>query len=1326
MRKKIIFIMMLFTFILPFFSYSAGDPMMAYGYQVTIWKYSGTGSPQQVGKPILIYHPDLFGDITIHKDVEYPTSYSALMSKNWGMSQIIDRDADSTWADTNTGTSVDGIFIDNLFGNPNNSGSNRVVEDEFGNEFIVHNQYFYSYDHSDLVCALEDKCHTAKSVCVTKSSDPRDSGRTGYQKYIIRYSTQYRIVTYKASDITNLGDYYKTYSDSNLTESNVVAGYLDNIIKNKYFKDIQAVKQYFGIDIDYSEIDKYYISIEPVQRVLDDIARLGKTFPLTTITYIKQEETTWGTSGSNSEFNKVWYATGEKCGAYECNCRNKKICSTVMAEDKASCLALGSKYEWNNGECQQCSTKRTCQTCYSGNIYNLDPRYNGIKNIYEIYGRYADGYSHIQTSRSLGTSEIHLKRAVDYCDNTDNKHCELENDNVTCKKDANGNIIYQYYIGPSLDKALVGTTSNNYYLLNGSCSNGVTGRKELGIKHYYLQDLISCKNTCESYISNKSSDEYLKCAENYCDAEVDFNLKGNARLRKKGCIISCGYTYGKSPTDGSSNGLDRESINSCSNSSPYNGIEKANVIVKTTSQCSIDNLTGDDLYKTNAIITTCVGDQITDFDGDDTNDTIFDHRTYINVACKETSGFGFADLTNKKLVAGEGIDYYAKLDGEKECTVYFNLEQWKFDYATISSKDPDRRKRLLYIYDIYNNALNDSYDRTKSPYYDADFLAQNDGEVEWSIYEYDKNKVTVLSRVREIVNNVVKISEEYKLIENSEDDSVNATIVGKESITQIYNMNIQYMPINRYVQISKKEVYYMFDKYCVSNDGKATVYKAPDNGVCYVSNGEDVIGRNVYYTDLNATRNKDFNDNIKNQGLGHAVMTDVSIGREVKDESIYYEDGESCEYKIDDTALGCTIIITSEEGTEMHGNDIYVKGGVTATLKANEKLGVEDEIENIGLTTGTTAIANGNKEIEINISDQKNGVEEIYITGIVESKKGQSAICKKKIYIIDPSDSCGVSCSVTRDNNDRLLYEIKSTGKQQPKQYLTALSTNMNFVVVLPTIGDNRYLVRLNKEVGNSDDGKGNIIYDDTIVYGKVEGTMVTTGEKCYNVCWSDVPELPNCSESINPADTGEVKNYCVKYWDSDINNYDNVDECINQCSKARMCAENNRDIAEVTDTCTNNYLEWGFSSASSCVNYCYYCPECSNDYLYRTVNNYNPFPYSSDSNTLGFNYPTGERIIPSNWVGKTEYIKQDDKDTSSVTGVNKNQKQEYVIELTPSVIKQIRQDTESYNNASAGNDAYLDYVYMEGVDTTKRYYSKFINETFRSSFTVIDGEQVR
>ena len=324
-----------------------------------------------------------------------------------------------------------------------------------------------------------------------------------------------------------------------------------------------------------------------------------------------------------------------------------------------------------------------------------------------------------------------------------------------------------------------------------------------------------------------------------------------------------------------------------------------------------------------------------------------------------------------------------------------------------------------------------------------------------------------------------------------------------------------------------------------------------------------------------------------------------------------------------------------------------------------------------------------------------------------------------------------MSCSVEKVNNSDLLYEIKSpetgnkTQTQKPSAYYTALSTNMDWKVVLPDIKTGKRLVRLDKKIGNIFDNTGlNILeYNDTIVYGKVKGTMMDTGEACYNVCWSDPPELPNCETSYKPTQTAEINNHCANYWNVDVNNYKGYDECTYQCSEARMCGSDRRNYTEVETVCKNNYTTWGFKNASGCVNYCYYCPECESGYIFRPVNNYNPFPNSSDSNTLGYNYATGNRIIGSNWIGKSEYIKKDDKDSSSVTGVNANQKVEYVIELTPSVIKQIRNDTDSYNKASGGNDAYLDYVYMEGTDTTKRYYSKFINETFKDYFTVIDGE---
>ena len=154
--------------------------------------------------------------------------------------------------------------------------------------------------------------------------------------------------------------------------------------------------------------------------------------------------------------------------------------------------------------------------------------------------------------------------------------------------------------------------------------------------------------------------------------------------------------------------------------------------------------------------------------------------------------------------------------------------------------------------------------------------------------------------------------------------------------------------------------------------------------------------------------------------------------------------------------------------------------------------------------------------------------------------------------------------------------------------------------------------------------------------------------------------------------------------------------------------------------------MSLGYDKAINCVNYCYYCPECSSEYVYRQVNNYNPFPKSSDSNTLGYNYLTGDRVIGSNWVGKSEYIKRDDNDTTSITGIHANQNVEYVIELTPDDIKAIKNNTELYNYSVTGNDAYLDYIYQDNTDVNGKYYSKFINDEFRKNFTVISGEVVR
>ena len=1027
-------------------------------------------------------------------------------------------------------------------------------------------------------------------------------------------------------------------------------------------------------DIDITQLDNYYFSFEPVTREKTNVVE--SMWSTTQRSTSSGGQSTWLFScefGGTKSFTSSSQPSQGSNGCRKEECYNTTVCE--KRDEEGICV------KWESEEI--CNTRNGKWNYVECGSY----RYT---NISVLITQHYEKVSVIQPAR-YGTRNSIISTLTTSITQEESKHCVL-NKNNECTG------VYEYFIGPNLNTALVGTTGNNkYQLYNGTQAFTKESAKinAVGVSYWWLPDLTSCKKECTGA---SNSDELLKCAENYCDNSIGYDERANTQQLKAQCITGlCGYQY--TPV-------------SCSNSNPYLNQATGVQDIASSSICGFLESDGSPTDGNKRVTTSCVSD---------TTD-VFDAKTYINIACKETSSFQFTDLSNKKLVAGQGLDYYTKLKGNKECTVFFDLNTWKFAYASYHSEDVIRlkdgtektaRQLLVDMLNYYNSGITAS----GSSAIGIDMSGQ-ELETTWNDLNYNINKVSVKTKVTEIVNNIKITSSEYTLTPTVQNIDNKLDISGNQSTMMFENLVGKRLYVNKYIHTSNADVSYTFDKYCVSNDGTATVYKAPDNGVCYTTGSggslKTVLGKNLYYTNLNATANKDFSDEIKKLGISHAIDSTKAT---VEDENTgvnYVEDDDYCPYEIDGNNLQCTIVVTANEGTEMHGNGIYANGSVTAKLYVQESLGTTDKVATKSITSPNASMSNiMDDSVVIDISDKKNGVEQLSINGTVTTEKGKKATCNKTIYIINPDSNCGVSCSVEEYNGNN-VYEIRSTGRQTPKQYQTALSTNMNWIVVFPDITTRKYLVRVS-------DPK-----IDTIVYGKVEGTMLTTNEKCYNVCWSDVPELSSCPNEYEAADTNGIKEYCESNWDMDINNYENVDECVNSCSRARMCADNRRDIKEVTDTCTNNYLEWGFSDPSNCINYCYYCPECSSDYIYRPVNNYNPFPYSSDSNTLGFNYQTGDRIVPSNWVGKTGYIKQDDKDTTSVTGVNSNQKAEYVIELTPSTIRSIRSDTESYNSETSGNDAYLDYVYMQGVDTTKRYYSKFINETFRSYFTMINGETVK
>ncbi len=1313
---KTLFILLIISFMLPVIVSAWSDNMngawkYAYAYQLSVVKYDGTGDPELVGKPILIYHPNLMQDVYYTTRNPMPSSYEELIQGGFGFNQMVNKNIDSdtsTLSQWTSGEDVEGIeelrelvqkaeetddplttfktmeayqLAKDMVDDKNTSNFVNVC-DETGCVAKPDSQRYVTQNDANIfgkawyVSEIDTYVFQADDYSVSQyNSFPYKSGHMGYETFTYKYTTPQKRITYHGSDV-DTSKYYKTISDSNLTENNVNNGYLENLVK-KYGGSVKKIRDNFGIDLDYKDIDKYYISVEPVQRILGDVKQLRGAYYIDKLEKVLRYETTWSTSS----WIKTTYTNG--CDddshlfvGYQYSPRD--LVDRDYCGDKAVTRVDGKTYYLHNSKCYKARSSK----CTS---YDLPLQKSGLKIVKELYGRYADGYSYIETSRKLGSGAVYLNRAVDYCNEDKNRHCVLEEDNKTCKRDSSGKIIYEYYIGPDRDKGITGTQSSSYYKLNGACYNG-TGTT--GVKNYFLPTLLDCPEVC-SPSGAKTSDGFLACAENYCEAEVDYNRKGSPQKAKEACILTCGY---------------KGNATNCDTSSPYKDINEVTATGTTT--CNVnDDGSGKVLQ---GLIKTCHGDKIDSFDGDDTNDTPFDIRKYITVACVETSGFEYKDTTQLDLARGTGLNYSVNLNGEKKCQAYFNEDQWKFDYATISGKDPDRRKRLLYIKEVFNNLFNDNYDKTKSSYYDTDFDEQGDGEVEWNNYLYDTSKVSIKSQVREEVYNEMKVSDLESLVSTDETGKATKATIANNIVKKISKNNIINEPINRYEQVSTVKATYQFNKRCVSNDGLGTVTKAPASGLCYQTKDEHgvvtpVYGQNVFYTNLSA------------DWLGNSVLTYATVGKEVKDDNPYYDVQEFCDYTLDENPTGnsgdpegnilsCDIRIDPVGSTEAWGNSIYHGGDVTATILPRDTLGSNDYISNYTLQVRNTTYDGKTKQI--GISDKKLAMEEIKILGTVTSSLGKKGTCEKTIYIINPDENCGVRCNLRKINDT--LYELQSIGPQTPTAYYRALSIDMTQRKVYKSVVDQKYYIGLDKDITVPIEGN-------LILFGIVEGTMTTNGAKCKYTCNTPPPTLNSCYALYKPAETLAIRDYCNESWEKDVNDYDDAAQCIRMCSN-RCDEEIKRDLEKVTAYCRTNSTALGFSNENICINACYNDdPSRGKDYVYRPINNSNPFPNSYDSEEPN---EKGKRLVGRNWAGFTDYIKHDDNDETSVTGVYANQHVEYIIDLSASDIERIQEDTKK--NQRDGANPYIEYEYKKSSDNmkyVKKYESKFIHEDFADLF---------
>ena len=243
----------------------------------------------------------------------------------------------------------------------------------------------------------------------------------------------------------------------------------------------------------------------------------------------------------------------------------------------------------------------------------------------------------------------------------------------------------------------------------------------------------------------------------------------------------------------------------------------------------------------------------------------------------------------------------------------------------------------------------------------------------------------------------------------------------------------------------------------------------------------------------------------------------------------------------------------------------------------------------------------------------------------------------------------------------------------------------------------------------------GDKLQQGEVLVGYITG--INNGRNAYctydGLCTLDTCDRPSCEKEYNSANTYEIHNYCESNWDKDIKGYKSADDCFAKCSMTK-CPYGCVTKEEMEKFCSDNWKSLGYTEEAICLNTCN--SKCSTgdgkNYLFRTVNVYDPFPSSQESETP---YEKGNREIGNNWKYLSKYITNDSDDMTSITGANSNNQVEYIIDLSPGMIQKIRKDTENVGQNSVNTPKNTRAVYST-LDRAKSK-NKDVIEAFKSRF---------
>ena len=1165
------------------------------------------------------------------------------------------------------------------------------------------------------------------------------------------------------------------YSFTGISLDQTVEGLLIGEILDEYDKFGTII----GYKIDEREFDKYYLKYEPVYRTFPGIMRYdeaaasagGQPYVLKDLFEPNLSDDTSPPDDATVVQGQVKYMPCEHEAREvrdDCICFSPRSYST-----EEDCSA--ARYEWRDSACY---ARIFCDCpddddpnhyvnyqCYIYAAYNVSTyRLNHVPN---VMGTVRDRYTGSSNLRSALYSSYSL-----------NQH-EVVDETTGLLLDGD-----DYYIGTTPNNAIAisdngihkfDPTKHKYKLVSAG-NESYDPSKTLGMALYNLSDIIDrekkndwdCNDECGN-ITDKSSSDYLRCAQTYCDSHIQYSKTEYATDNKRKCILDkCNYTP-KTPID-CDNPVDNKIISEAS----ADGTDGKTI---NNSSCGF---TGSDHNKDNRTVDKQRGSyyfcqrmgnavKSTDSKGKTyykygVSNTV---DSYINIECKESAGFDFKDLSKNTIKQGTGFEYSTYLDGSKTCRIFFDTVSWEFDFASTHSLDTIRKKLLLQKVNAFNmleanksggikvngsELLGKVIDQEGT----TEKLTLDDVEDDLIFlsalnYNITDAKASSKSKVTEYIdkksdtsgNNVYEEGEKFNLeIEKKHVSTSYNSEIKQDGLNLYHEYNFDESRqlneegtrnINTYNVESSGSISYYLPQLCLAADNRRTI-KRTNEGSC------DALGSlynksvplRQYYTSLKAEQHDTLNN------MNNVVSVKKSYFNDTVIESDEYLKGEdTCPYKIPipipipgEGYASCEIFI-EKSATCYKSNDLYISSdpNIKARLIVSNKTNDAIDIDSQKIELAGSSIS-GVKEISFPASDlattttssgKVKSDTKVDIIGTLKLKSNDSGIiltsdtvtCEKEINIIKSASSCtitkdGTSYWVTPNGSDDVYA---TTGSQ--------LDANGELVFKELTHKENgKYLFQV------ISDSK-----DDVVIAKVMDGTNT-------NYCTyvpTNCPELSACRELFTQDQSKAMRDYCNENYEIDKYHYDSPEACFNDCSTSCIDCDrtkkyciieltakeregfntvdafcNSTDSAQVYDDCMNECLE---------IN----PPGSGDNPLYRPINLNNPFPSSKFSAESG--YQGGKRAIGQEWLIHYNKIMEDKAEVMNGT------EPEYVVDLDIARINAIRYDTNTRNEGLMSGSIYSDTTNLPKVASCtstgyKGYCSSFIHEDFTDYFKIVMGHK--